>query len=69
MIRSAHLFLCHGDDLHAVLHHLADHRRNALRCALFHGQHLFPVGHGAAPGHHMGNVPFQDELAALRASD
>ena len=63
MIRSAHLFLCHGDDLHAVLQHLADHRRNALRCALFHGQHLPPVGHGAAPGHHMGNIPLQDELS------
>ena len=63
MIRSVHLFLCHGDDLHAVLQHLADYRRNALRCALFHGQHLPPVGHGAAPGHHMGNISLQDELS------
>ena len=64
MVGGAHFFLCHGDDLHAVLQHLADHCRNALGGVLFHGQHLSPVGHGAAPGHHMGNVPFQDQFAA-----
>ena len=63
MVSGAHVFLCHGDHFHAVLQHLADHRRNALRCALFHGQHLPPVGHGAAPGHHMGNISLQDELS------
>ena len=64
VVGGAHLLLRYCDHLHAVLLHLADHRRNTLGGALLHGQRLPPVGYSAAPGNHMSYVSLQDELAA-----